>query len=105
MLLCLRSVAGVVFSLSLCLTLAGQDTRTVTEPVLPRPCQSLTAQLTSTGGRGLAEADETKLDTARIQEAVDACTAGHAVELKADSNQNAFLSGPLNLRSGVTLLI
>src|SRR5207253_1280471 len=53
----------------------------------------------------LAGADETKLDTTRIQAAIDGCAAGHAVELKSDSGHDAFLSGPLQLRSGVTLLV
>ena len=45
---------------------AAQDTRTVTEPVLPPACTSLDAQL-SIRGRSLAQADEVKLDTMRIQ--------------------------------------
>jgi len=50
-------------------------------------------------------ADEQKLDTTRIQAALDKCKPGMAVELKEQSGKNAFLTGPLELRSGVTLLI
>jgi polygalacturonase len=53
----------------------------------------------------LAETDERKLDTARIQSALDKCKPGMAVELKPSSGNSAFLSGPLEMRTGVTLLI
>jgi polygalacturonase len=51
------------------------------------------------------EPDEGRPDTERIQRALDDCTPGTAVELKADGSRNAFLSGPLQVRSGVTLLV
>ena len=82
----------------------GQDTRTVTEPVIPKSCVVLPAMLRVTADK-VAEADEEKLDTARIQKAMDGCKAGQAVELKQQRGNNAFLTGPLELRSGVTLLI
>jgi polygalacturonase len=71
----------------------AQDTRTVTEPVIPATCASVAA-------RGAA-VDYSKLDTTRIQEAIDGCAPGKAVELKG----GAFVSGPLQLRSGITLLV
>jgi len=80
---------------------AAQDTRTVTEPVIPPSCTVLAAKLPAQ----LSAADETRPDTARIQEALDRCGAGHAVELKAAGQAPAFLSGPLQLRAGVTLLV
>lgn len=82
----------------------AQDSRQVTEPKIPPPCTVLKSQLHATTNV-LAEADETKLDTARIQSAMDSCGAGKAVELRADGERNAFLSGPLELRDGVTLLV
>jgi polygalacturonase len=84
--------------------LQAQDARTVTEPTLPPVCQALDAQLT-TSGRSLAEADEQKLDTDRIQKAIDHCGKGHGVLLRAQGGANAFLSGPLILKSGVTLIV
>jgi polygalacturonase len=55
---------------------------------------------------GVLPADSEKnLDTQRIQQAMDQCSTGQAVELKADGRRQTFLSGPLILRSGVTLLI
>jgi polygalacturonase len=82
----------------------AQDTRQVTEPKIPASCVQLPAQLQAVGDK-LAEADESKLDTARIQSALDKCKPGMAVELKPSSGNNAFLSGPLEMRTGVTLLI
>jgi polygalacturonase len=82
----------------------AQDTRNVTEPVVPPVCITLAAQLTATTG-GLVATDEQKLDTARIQQALDHCGKGHAVALHAQGSANTFLSGPLELRQGVTLLI
>jgi polygalacturonase len=72
---------------------SAQDLRTVTEPVIPPACATLAAV-----------SDKTH-DTARIQSAIDACAAGHAVVLRADSTHDSFLSGPLQLRTGVTLVV
>src|SRR6185437_4448288 len=94
---------SVKYALFVLLTLPAfaQDTRTVVEPSIPPSCTVLAAKLP----KHLSDADESKLDTARIQEALDHCSAGHAVELKADGEAASFLSGPLQLRAGVTLLV
>lgn len=84
---------------------SAQDTRNVTEPVFPASCTVLTAGLSSVEGRTLAAPDEDQPDTARIQRALDACAPGRAVVLEADGAHGAFLSGPLELRAGVTLRI
>jgi len=64
----------------------------------------LTEALTAIdGGRTIAESDETRQDTARMQEALDSCAKGQAVELRPDGARNAFLGGPVGLRPGVTL--
>jgi polygalacturonase len=81
----------------------GQDTRTVVEPRVPAVCATLKAQLAAVDG-ALAEADEQKPDTARIQSAIDKCGKG-AVELRPEGKNNAFLTGPLELKTGVTLLV
>jgi polygalacturonase len=85
-------------------TATAQDTRQVIEPKIPPSCMQLPAQLRATNDK-LADADESKLDTARIQSALDKCKPDMAVELKPTSGNNAFLSGPLEMRTGVTLLI
>jgi polygalacturonase len=86
---------------------SAQDTRQVTEPKIPSSCTMLNAQLRGTGDKSdkLADSDESKLDTTRIQKAIDGCKAGQAVELKSAGANNAFLTGPLELHEGVTLLI
>jgi polygalacturonase len=83
---------------------SAQDTRSVPEPKIPSSCAVLTAKLASHGS-SLPDLDETKPDTDRIQQAMNECKPGQAVELKADAQNDAFLSGPLQLRTGVTLLI
>ena len=80
--------------------LLAQDARTVTEPVVPPVCTTLSAQR-----HNISEADEQKLDTARIQNALDHCGKGQAVALQSEGANNAFLSGPIQLREGITLVI
>lgn len=82
----------------------AQDTRTVVEPSIPPACITLEAHLLANSGT-ISPMDESKLDTERIQSAIDHCTKGHAVALHAHGAENAFLSGPLQLRAGITLLI
>ena len=91
----------------LLLTLAAlhaQDTRKVVEPKFPPACEVLTAKLAAPGG-ALSDADERQPDTARLQKAIDSCAPGKAVELKPAGDRQIFLSGPLLLKAGVTLLI
>jgi polygalacturonase len=78
---------------ALLLLLLVQDTRQVSEPVIPKSCVTLKASS--------ASIEEDKPDTARIQNALDKCPAGQAVELTG----KVFLAGPLQLRAGVTLLV
>jgi len=85
-------------------TLRAQDTRKVAEPRFPKPCVVLAARLEAPGG-ALPEAAETMADTERLQRAIDHCAPGQAVELKPAGGKNIFLSAPLYLRTGVTLLI
>jgi polygalacturonase len=97
-------VIGVASILMASLSGLAQDTRTVTEPVLPKSCATLLAEKSGDNEK-LAEAFEKTTDTARIQKALDACKPGMAVELATGNKSNAFLTGSLELREGVTLLI
>jgi polygalacturonase len=76
----------------------GQDLRTVTKPAIPPACATVQSELHDL-------TDESRLDTKRIQSALDSCAPGKAVVLAADGPRNAFLTGPLDLRKGVTLVV
>src|ERR1700683_3596548 len=52
--------------------LCAQDTRTVIEPRVPPACITLEADVAANHGT-IAEADEQKLSTQRIQDALDHC--------------------------------
>jgi polygalacturonase len=95
---------ALIFFAGCAVNLLAQDTRKVAEPQFPKPCVKLDAQLSAPGG-ALSDEDERKLDTERIQNALDHCKKGHAVELRAVGGHNVFLAAPLYLRTGVTLRI
>ena len=99
-----RTLRVLLATIATPLALHAQDTRTVTEPTIPPACTVLKAQLHATNGTFASE-DNTQPDTTRIQSALDHCPKGQAVELASDASSNAFLSGPLQLRTGVTLLV
>ncbi len=84
--------------------LFAQDTRRVTEPTIPPACTTLQAELAAAHGV-LSGNDERKLDTERIQRAIDGCDPGKAVVLKGHGKRDVFLTGPLTLKSGVTLVV
>ncbi len=70
--------------------------RAVEEPTVPASCIVLKA---------LQPDAQSFDDTPRIQQAIDRCPAGQAVELARGGGASGFLSGPLGLKSGVTLLV
>ena len=83
----------------------AQDTRNVVEPKIPVTCAVVEAKLSPVADTTLAESDEHALDTQRIQGAIDRCGYRRAVVLRAAGSKRAFLSGPLTLRRGVTLVV
>jgi polygalacturonase len=106
----MQRYSSTLLILAFCLSAAAvaQDTRTVTEPVIPAFCTKVDAHLTSISDgtyNTLSAADEGKLDTDRIQKAIDSCGKGKAVALQTHGGFNAFVSGPLELREGVTLVV
>ena len=74
-----------------------QDARNVVEPSFPPVCAQLAA--------AMATVVETAPDTSRIQNALNACPNGEAVELRASGANRAFLMGPIQLPKGVTLIV
>jgi len=72
------------------------------EPSMPSSvCTTLSAALVASS----IDSDDSKADTTRIQDALKACGSGKAVKLATSGSNNAFLSGPLTLPSGVTLWV
>jgi polygalacturonase len=97
-----------IFAIASSSVALAQDTRTVVEPKIPAFCATLDAHLTSVNDgkfNTLAPADESKPDTDRIQKAIDQCANSQGVALQIHGAANAFLSGPLQLREGVTLVV
>ncbi|MFC0153007.1 glycoside hydrolase family 28 protein [Xanthomonas dyei] len=82
----------------------------VQQPSLPTQiCATLKAALVPVAGSlDTLDPDPThsKRDTARLQAAIDDCPAGSAVHLiPGDAGESGLLSGPLTIKSGVTLWI
>lgn len=99
-------ITGICLILTLPAACAcGQDTRVVTEPVVPSVCDRLQARLRIINGKTIAAADENKPDTRRIQAALDRCPRGQAVDIEPAGANAAFLTGPLALRAGVALVV
>jgi polygalacturonase len=98
-------VVGVLVMAATASAATAQDRRTVTEPKRPPVCTTLRAALVPVGDTTLAESDESRLDTDRIQRAIDGCAAGRAVVLRIDGLKRAFLAAPLTLKQGVTLVV
>src|SRR5579864_5923903 len=90
-------MARILCAAFLLVSAAGQDSRNVSEPSIPQVCASLNARISPGNGR-LPDERGLQLDTARIQEAIDHCVAGRAVELRSDAPHTFFLSGPLELK-------
>ncbi|WP_081466387.1 glycoside hydrolase family 28 protein [Collimonas fungivorans] len=92
-------------------TSTSVDATLPAEPQLPTTvCATLTANLKHTAGLLPDSVDanlvDSNPDSVRIQKQITNCPAGQAVKLIAGSSgQNAFLSGPLTLASGVTLWV
>lgn len=98
------SAQALLFVSALSVSLLAQDRRTVVEPHIPPVCTKLDASLSAPHGL-LSDADERRLDTERIQQAIDHCGESKAVELHGSSDRNVFLAAPLHLAPGVTLLV
>jgi polygalacturonase len=78
------------------------DSNLPAEPAIPTACTTLQAtQNVSAGG----VPSETSLDTSAIQKALGTCASGQAVKLTTSATNNAFITGPLTIPSGVTLWV
>jgi polygalacturonase len=97
-------VGVLLFASAFSANLFAQDRRTVIEPHIPPVCARLEASLSASHGL-LTDEDERRLDTERIQKAIDHCSSGQAVELHGSDERNVFLAAPFHLQPGITLLI
>jgi polygalacturonase len=78
------------------------DPNMPSEPTIPAACATLLAtQNVAPGG----VPSEASLDTSTIQTALTACKSGQAVKLTTGGANNAFITGPLTIPSGVTLWV
>jgi polygalacturonase len=75
------------------------DNRPVLEPTFPAACNVVLAR------QSAATLDQSLFDTSSLQAAIDGCPVGQAVELSATDGYDAFLTQPITLKAGVTLLI
>ncbi|MBF7683832.1 right-handed parallel beta-helix repeat-containing protein [Acinetobacter sp. B5B] len=80
------------FSCCVCILSFAQDTRQVIEPKQPMICRTL-----------FANGDDDR--TSDIQSALMHCTFGQAVELKQTAQNTVFLTGPLNIPTGISIKI
>jgi polygalacturonase len=83
------------------------DQRTVTQPVLPGTCATVSSGLVRPSSRLFSSAQESSPpDTSRIQSALNSCAgSGKAVVLAANGSDTAFLSAPLTVGGGEYLVV
>jgi polygalacturonase len=72
------------------------------QPVTPPACATLTASL-AVAANGVPS--ESAMDTSRLQSALNACASGQAVRLTTSGSNNAFVTGPITIPSGVSLWV
>jgi polygalacturonase len=83
-------------------TCGDGDPNMPAEPTIPTACTTLQATQNVPAAGVPTEAS---LDTLAIQTALTACPSGQAVKLTTNGTNNAFVTGPLTMPSGVTLWV
>src|SRR5580658_3896691 len=101
---CSQPFLLIILAAGIASSAVAQDTRTVVEPSIPPACITLKPKIAAPRGV-IKPGDEQRLDTGRIQDALDHCAQGKSVVLQEEKRNNVFLSGPLQLRTGVTLVV
>src|SRR5450432_1809420 len=91
--------AGAPASANPCATI---DSTLPAEPTIPVACTTLVASFAIVAG---TPPSESSLDTSRIQPALSGCASGQSVRLTTSGSQSGFITGPLNLPTGVSLWI
>src|SRR5450432_338016 len=81
---------------------ANIDSTLPPEPTIPAACATLMASFAAVAG---TTPSESSLDTARIKAALQTCPVGQAVKLTTNGSNNAFITGPFALPTGVSLWV
>lgn len=103
---CALILTGLSANTAHAASVATGDSRSVSQPSIPSVCQTLTANLATSNEQFSSSAEASPPDTSRIQSALNACkSSGKAVELTSSGSNNAFLSAPLTVPTGVYLVI
>ena len=101
-----RLLAPRLASVSRCVVHLAQDTRTVTEPKIPPACVTLAGRhrLKPRRHRRSPTSKSSPPPASRMRSTI--ARQGHGlVVLRAHGKKNVFLTGPLTLRTGVTLVV
>ena len=84
-------------------TCGAGDSNLPAEPTLPASVCTTLSATKAVAANGVPA--ESNADTSAIQTALNGCGAGKAVKLVASGSNNAFLTGPIRVPSGVTLWV
>jgi polygalacturonase len=99
-------LTAVTASSAAAATLATGDPRSVSQPVIPATCATVSASLATSNRLFSSSQESSPPDTSRIQSALNSCAgSGKAVVLAASGSNNAFLAGPLTVGGSETLVI
>ncbi|HET9173154.1 MAG TPA: pectinesterase family protein [Actinospica sp.] len=84
---------------------ATGDARSVSQPSVPGVCVTLSGALTASSRAFSSSAEASAPDTSRIQAALDSCSGSGKAVLLSGSAHKDFLSGPLTVHAGETLVL
>lgn len=84
---------------------ATGDARSVSQPSIPGVCATLTGDLTASSRAFSSSVESAAPDTSRIQAALNSCSGSGKAVLLSGSTHKDFLSGPLTIHAGETLVL
>ena len=84
---------------------ATGDGRSVSQPSIPGACVTLTADLSASSRAFSSSVEASAPDTSRLQAALNSCTGTGKAVLLTGSTYRDFLSGPLTVHAGESLVV
>src|SRR6266702_3395964 len=84
---------------------ATGEARSVSQPSIPGVCATLTGDLTASSRAFTSSVESSAPDTSRIQAALNSCSGSGKAVLLNGSTHKDFLSGPLTIHAGETLVL